>query len=94
MVEHVCKQCGSCCKYLEFIFNYDPVKIEFYKARGLVVHEYDDHIVVNVPHICDKLRSDGVKWFCSIHKTKPIACKQWPEFVDGYPEPCIYGKGN
>lgn len=94
MKEHKCRKCGTCCKYLEFSLNKSDANVEFYKERGIAVYEYDDHIVVIVPHTCDKLRGDHMgKFYCSIHENKPEACKIWPQFIEGYPEPCIYGKG-
>lgn len=91
MTEHKCHKCGSCCRYLEFALENKAINLEFYKVRGVTLHEYDDHIVVCVPHVCGHLRIDNT---CDIHETKPEACKQWPQWYEGYPEPCIYGKGD
>lgn len=90
--EHVCHQCGSCCKTLEFMTGKEHGEIDFYNARGLKAYEYADYLVVIVPHICPQLTEDNK---CKIHgEHKPYPCKVWPRFVDGFPEPCIYGKDN
>jgi len=93
MTEHIFHKCGTCCKYLEFSLAKTDIGIEFYKARGLNIHEYDDHIVICVPHVCQHLTSDNV---CSAHDDDrmPEACKIWPQWYEGYPEPCIYGVNN
>jgi len=92
MADHKCRKCGTCCKYLEFALDKTDINTEFYKARGLTVYEYDDHIIVVVDHVCQHLRDDNT---CSVHDDDrmPEACKIWPQWYEGYPEPCIYGKG-
>jgi Fe-S-cluster containining protein len=90
MKEHKCRKCGTCCKYLEFTLNKSDVNVEFYKARGVTVYEYDDHIVVIVDSVCRHLNDDNT---CNIHDEKPGACKIWPQWYEGYPESCIYGIG-
>lgn len=88
---HKCRKCGTCCKYLEFALKKSDVNIEFYIARGLPIYEYEDHIIVSIPHICQHLNNDNT---CRVHDDDrmPQACKDWPQWVEGFPEPCIYGK--
>lgn len=88
-MEHKCRKCGTCCKNLEFIMAKTDINVELYKARGVISMECDDYIVLSVPHRCPKLNDDNT---CSIHDSKPEACKNWPQWYDGYPEPCIYGR--
>lgn len=85
---HNCRRCGNCCKYLEFAVGNDAINIEFFSARGLELYEYDDHIVIKIPHKCPHLTDDNQ---CNIHTEKPEACRVWPQWIEGYPDPCIYG---
>ena len=88
-MEHKCRKCGTCCKFIEFCVDNSKVNLEFYKTRNLISMECDDHLVISVPHRCPCLNDDNT---CRIHDSKPEACKNWPQWVEGYPEPCIYGK--
>lgn len=90
----LCLKCMYCCKVITFCVDASGDSLEFYKARGAIIH-YDiklpNKIYVTFPCVCPKLTPEG----CSIYNKRPFACR----IFDGSnyistADHCLWNKGD
>ena len=71
-----CKQCGFCCRNVQFVIPATPDALEWAKARGIQrVQSNENFIELRFPQLCINYQSDGK---CSIQREKPHACEKFP----------------
>lgn len=72
-----CTGCTECCNWLTFIVQFLPEGFDkgtdLYSTRGCQLQTLSGEVAITVPTTCQHLTPEG----CSIHNSKPKACKDY-----------------